>query len=98
MQAVAIQTKPYISRDEMTDSFSPLDAVPKILDKSSSSSYDDNDYENYVEDRQYCYTGNEQNPEFTNRHFLGKAKKKEKSLKEDLKKANFPPIIISKAD
>lgn len=66
--------------------------------KSSSGSYDENDYENYVEDRDYCYNGSEQNPVFTKHHVFGKAGRKEKSLKEDLKKAGFSLMIISKAD
>ena len=66
--------------------------------KSSSGSYDEDDYENYIEDREYCYDGSEQHPEFTKHHVFGKNKRKEKSLKEDLKKAGFSNEIVSKAD
>lgn len=66
--------------------------------KSSSGSYDEDDYINYVEDRQYCYDGSEQNPVFTKHHVFGKNKRKEKSLKDDLKKAGFSNEIVNKAD
>ena len=73
-------------------------SVNTVNEKSSSGSYDENDYENYIEDKQQCLRGDEPNPEFTNHHVFGKPKRKEKSLKEELKKANFPQEIISKAD
>lgn len=54
-------------------------------------------YEEYVEDKQHCYKS-ETNPEFTKNHVFNKSKYKERSLKEDLKKANFPSEIVNKAD
>lgn len=66
----------------------------KIISKKC---YDD-DFENYIEEKQHCYNGEEQCPEFTDHHAFGKGKKKEKSLKPDLEKANFPAVIIAKAD
>ena len=60
----------------------------------SVSPYDDTDY---IEDRQYCYNGSEQHPEFTNHHVL-KPKLKEKSLKPDLINAGFPAEIVTKAN
>lgn len=82
----------------LKNDFSEVDPKPKNISSETSSSYDENDFENYIEDRQRCFDGSETNPEFTNHHVFGKPKRKEKSLKEDLKKANFPPEIISKAD
>ena len=61
------------------------------------TSYDDNDFDNFIEDKQHCYNGKEKNPEFTKFHGIRK-NKKEKSFKEDLAKANFSPEVIAKAD
>lgn len=47
-------------------------------------------------DIQRCYNGTEEHPEFSRNHVM--KKKKERSIKEDLKKAGFPPEIIVKAD
>lgn len=58
---------------------------------------ENDDYEDCVEEKQHCYKS-ESNPEFTNHHVFNKSKYKEKSLKEELKKANFPSEIIVKAD
>lgn len=52
--------------------------------------------ENYVEDKQQCYNGSEEHPEFTNSHCISKSS--EKTLKGDLKKAGFPINIVAKAD
>jgi hypothetical protein len=72
--------------------------IIKNRSKNSSASYDD-DYQNYFEDRQECYNGSEQNPEFTNHHVLTKtSKQKEKTLKPDLTEKGFAPEIIEKAD
>ena len=59
-------------------------------------SYDENDYENYVEDRQHVYNGSEQHPEFTKTHVL--TKNKVRSLKPALESAGFPAEIVIKAD
>ena len=53
--------------------------------------------DDYVEDKQFCYNGTEQHPEFTKHHVL-KPKLKEKTLKPYLKKAGFPQEIVLEAD
>lgn len=47
-------------------------------------------------DVQQCYNGTEEHPEYTRNHVL--KKRKERSIKADLKKAGFPPEIVVKAD
>jgi transcription initiation factor TFIIIB Brf1 subunit/transcription initiation factor TFIIB len=64
---------------------------------SSESQSNEDDYENYFEDRQQVFDGTqEQACEFTNHHVIRRTK--EKSIKNDLKKAGFPHEIIIKAD
>ena len=55
------------------------------------------DYDDCIEDKQHCYKS-ETNPEFTKNHVFNKGKYKERSLKEELRKANFPSEIVIKAD
>lgn len=111
MQAISVESDPdehfsslsSLSKNKISQpassEISRIQYKPSIInEKSSSGSYDENDYENYIEEKQECLRGDEPNPEFTNHHVFGKPKRKEKSIKEELKKANFPPIIVAKAD
>jgi hypothetical protein len=93
MQAISIESDCPISLE-------PFKSLKQreLKTSTSSGSYDENDFENYIEDRQQCLRGDEPNPEFTNHHVFGKPKRKEKSLKEDLIRAEFPPDIVAKAD
>ena len=68
----------------------------EVATENKKCSYDEDDFENYIEDRQQVYNGSEQHPEFTRTHVL--TKRKIKSLKGDLEKAGFPPEIVVKAD
>lgn len=95
MQAISVESIDSIDSECPIIREQEIDTTSK---QTSSGSYDEEDFENYIEDRQQCLRGDEPNPEFTNHHVFGKPKRKEKSLKEELKKANFPPIIIAKAD
>ena len=62
------------SEHRKTDHFSSQAELQTT--QSSSGSYDENDFVNYIEDRQQCLRGDEPNPEFTNHHVFSKPKRK----------------------